>query len=136
MLPAATWTWKIEEYFDKRYEIITGATTMSYMDMGLMANTEYSYRVRAAHGDDAGMWSETAMVITNPGVPQMVAASADSAASTITVTWMAPAGGSASAITGYMVQRAYEMADGTMSPWMAVDPAHMDARARRTWMLT
>ena len=27
-------------------------------------------------------------------------------------------------ITGYMVQSAYEMSDGTMSAWTAVDPAH------------
>ena len=32
---------KIEEYFDKRYQVITGArATVSYMDTGLMENTE------------------------------------------------------------------------------------------------
>ncbi len=55
---------KIEEYFNKRYEVITDATAMSHEDTGLMPNTEYSYRIRAAHGMYAGMWSNTAMAMT------------------------------------------------------------------------
>ena len=55
---------KIEEYFMKRY-VITDAMAMSYTDMGLMPNTDYSYRIRSAHGMDAGMWSETAMETTD-----------------------------------------------------------------------
>lgn len=55
---------KIEEYFNKRYEIITDATATSHEDTGLMPNTDYSYRIRAAHGMYAGMWSNTAMAMT------------------------------------------------------------------------
>ena len=56
---------KIEEYFNKRYEIITDGTATSYMDTGLMENTEYSYRIRAFNGMDAGMWSNTATATTD-----------------------------------------------------------------------
>lgn len=54
---------KIEMYFDKRYEVITDASTMMHTDT-VMENTEYSYRVRATHGMEAGMWSDTATVMT------------------------------------------------------------------------
>ena len=54
---------KIEMYFDKRYEVITDASTMMHTDT-VMENTEYSYRVRATHDDMAGMWSATATVMT------------------------------------------------------------------------
>ena len=56
---------KIEEYFNKRYEVITDGTATYYMDTGLMEDTEYSYRIRASHGMDAGMWSNTAMAMTD-----------------------------------------------------------------------
>ena len=44
---------------------------------------------------------------------------------TINVSWEAPTDTGNSDITGYMVQRAYMMADDMMSEWMDVDPAHM-----------
>ena len=43
----------------------------------------------------------------------------------VTVSWESPADDGSSDITGYMVQRAYMMADDMMSDWMDVDPAHM-----------
>ena len=60
---------------------------------------------------------------TAPGMPMNVMAEATSH-DMITVTWDAADDGG-SDITGYMVQSAYMMADGMMSDWMDVDPAHM-----------
>ena len=59
-----------------------------------------------------------------PGMPMNVMAEATSD-SDITVSWESPAADGSSDITGYMVQRAYMMADDMMSDWMDVDPAHM-----------
>ncbi len=80
---------KIEEYFNKRYEIVGNVT--SHMDTGLMDGTEYSYRVRAAHGDAAGPWSDTASAMTDSAdttlmAPTNVMATSD-AAGKITITW-------------------------------------------------
>ena len=61
---------KVKDLFMKRYvtddmgKTMTMFTGMMYTDMGLMANTEYTYRVRAIHGMKAGMWSDKAMVTT------------------------------------------------------------------------
>ena len=66
---------KIKEMFMNRYvtddmgktkTMFTGMmhTDMGLMDMGLMENTEYTYRIRAIHGMKAGMWSDKAMVTT------------------------------------------------------------------------
>ena len=59
-----------------------------------------------------------------PGMPMSVMAEATSH-DMITVSWASPADDGGSDITGYMVQSAYMMADGMMSDWMDVDPAHM-----------
>ena len=59
-----------------------------------------------------------------PGMPMNVMAEATSH-DMITVSWESPAADGGSDITGYMVQSAYMMADGMMSDWMDVDPAHM-----------
>ena len=64
---------KIKEMFMKRYvtndmgKTMTMFPEMMYADMGLMEDTEYTYRVRAIHGMDAGMWSDTAMAMTESG---------------------------------------------------------------------
>ena len=62
---------KVKDLFMKRYvtddmgKTMTMFTGMMYTDMGLMENTEYTYRVRAIHGMKAGMWSDTAMAMTD-----------------------------------------------------------------------
>ena len=118
----------VDEYFMKRYVVITDPATTSYMDMDLMAETEYMYRVKAVNAAGAGMWSNTSMDTTEatnmaPGVPTAVTAM-ETSDTEITVTWGSPASDGGADITGYMVESAYMMADGTMSDWMAVDPAH------------
>ena len=62
---------KVKDLFMKRYvtddmgKTMTMFTGMMYTDMGLMESTEYTYRVRAIHGMTAGMWSDTAMAMTD-----------------------------------------------------------------------
>ena len=105
---------KIEEYFNKRYEVITDATATSHEDTGLMPNTDYSYRIRAVHGMKAGMWSNTAMAMTDdiaPNMPNGVAAMVNSRTQ-ITVSWMAPDDNGGSAVTGYMVMYKATDSDG------------------------
>ena len=55
----------VDEYFAKRYAIIDNdfalPPMMSYMDMNLMVDTEYSYRLRAVYQLGVSDWSETAM---------------------------------------------------------------------------
>ena len=57
-------TMTVDEYFMKRYAIIEDPMMMSYMDMMLMPDTEYSYRINATNEAGAGMWSDTAMATT------------------------------------------------------------------------
>ena len=54
----------VNEYFMKRYVVITDPAMTSYMDMNLMAETKYMYRVKAVNATGAGMWSNTAMATT------------------------------------------------------------------------
>ena len=57
-------TMTVDEYFMKRYAIIEDPMMMSYMDMMLMPDTEYSYRINATNEAGAGAWSATAMATT------------------------------------------------------------------------
>ena len=85
------------------------------------------YRVTSINSVDLG--TEVATVTLplgehshKPGVPQSVSATADADnATTIKVTWMA-AEDNGSAVTGYMLQSQYMMADGSKSEWMNVVP--------------
>ena len=96
---------------------------------GLTGDATRMYRVSAISsvGASAEATTDTAMpgaAPIVPGMPQNVSAMVDTdTATTINVTWEA-ADDNGSAVTGYMVQSAYEMSDGTMSEWMDVDPAH------------
>lgn len=88
-----------------------------------------AYQVAALNGNKVGAYSDMvyyphALAQHTPGMPQNVSAEVDATTpTTINVTWeaAAPYG---SAVTGYMVQSRHMMADGTMSEWMDVDPAH------------
>ena len=51
--------------FAKRYVVGIDAMTMMYTDMGLMADTEYTYRVSAVNAEGRGMWSDAAMETTD-----------------------------------------------------------------------
>ena len=55
----------VDEYFMKRYAIVKNdfahPAVMSLMDMNLMADTEYSYRLRAVYQVGVSDWSETTM---------------------------------------------------------------------------
>ena len=103
---------------------------MMYMDMGLMAETTYYYRVAAMNSIGMGEYSDGMAMATTmmapqmePGMPMNVMAEATSH-DMITVSWASPADDGGSDITGYMVQRGYMDADDMMM-WMDVDPAHM-----------
>ena len=79
---------KIKALFDKRFVLIDDATTMMYEDMGLMAATEYTYRVSAVNSVGRSMWSAPAMATTNAAPltpPENVMASHDGLE--VTVTW-------------------------------------------------
>ena len=119
-------------------EADTDSTDTVYTDSGLRADMTRHYRVYAINsvgtspgftGFDDGIDltnDNDAMAMTDdatvPGAP-MVTATADSDTA-VTVGWTAPTDNGGATITGYMVESAYMMADGTMSDWMAVDPAH------------
>ena len=103
-----------------------------HTDYGLDPETERTYRVRAQNEPKLGMMdvseeSEHASATTDeavaPDAPTGVTATAASDMS-ITLNWTAPDDPEGAPVTGYMVESAYEMSDGTMSDWMAVDPAH------------
>lgn len=98
----------------------TGSRATVYTHQGAPAGKALLYRVQAINSVGPGPASAVEEVTTPmpsvPGVPMSVSAAADSDTA-ITVTWMAPDGMGASAITGYMVQRAYMMSDGMMSAW-------------------
>ena len=92
---------KIKELFMKRYvsdadgNTTTMFTGMMHTDMGLMASTEYTYRVRAIHGMKAGPWSAAAMAMTDPadttlGAPTEIKFTVDDSDpgdQSVTVTW-------------------------------------------------
>lgn len=114
---------------------------MMYADSGLMGNTKYYYRVRAMNANGYGEYSDgMASAMTGDVAPNMptsvMAAVDDTDVTKINVSWGAPMANGGSDVTGYMVQRAYEMSDGTMSDWMNVptvfppdrnmDMMHMD----------
>jgi fibronectin type 3 domain-containing protein len=114
----------IETYFMKRYIVIDDPMTMSHMDTGRTPNTDYSYRIRAAHGMVAGMWSETAMAMTDDIAPNAPTATAMAdGRTTINVSWEDGADNGGSAVTAYTLQTAYKMAGDAMSEWMDVELA-------------
>ena len=106
----------------------TRSKATTYTHMRAPSGKTLTYRVSAINSGGAGVSSITEEVMTSaatvPGMPMNVTAVATSDTE-ITVTWASPAHTGASAVTGYMVQSAYMMADGMMSDWMVVDPAHM-----------
>ena len=89
----------VDEYFMKRYAIVENdfahPAVMSLMDMSLMADTEYSYRLRAVYQVGVSDWSETAMAtaVQVPPSTELTAPSAVMATvgvtdpGAITVTW-------------------------------------------------
>ena len=86
----------IKALFEKRYimDYRTDAMTMMHSDMGLMPETEYTYRVSAVNSVGRSMWSEAAMATTNPEVlmaPMNVATGLNSGGSVV-VTWDAVGG--------------------------------------------
>ena len=93
----------VDEYFAKRYAIIEAPAT-AYMDTGLMAGTEYSYRLRSVHevdGADPDMheslsdWSMTVMATPAQMPPALTAPAmvdATVSGSMVTVTWTEGAG--------------------------------------------
>ena len=107
----------------------TESTTTMYSHTGLTGDDTRIYRVSAISsvGESAPSLTDTAMAGTTPtlpGMPQNVSAMVDAdTPTTINVTWEA-AEANVGAVTGYMVQSAYMMADDTMSAWTNVDPAH------------
>ncbi len=94
-------TWK-----DAIADTMSRATMASHT--GRMAETKYTYRVSAINAGGTGApstdASATTGMLTVPGVPMSVTASATSDTA-ITVTWGAPANQGGSAVTGYVLQR-------------------------------
>ena len=96
---------------------------------GLAPNTGYDIVVVAVNAVGNGAMATATAMTDNiaPNAPSGVSAMADDmeGRTTINVSWMAPADNGGSAVTGYTLQRAYMMADDTMSEWMDVELANM-----------
>lgn len=84
-----------------------GNLTM-YSHIGLEANSEHSYRVRAKNGTISGNWSGKITVITLPGIPLHLAAIAKS--TEITLSWDTVIGAS-----GYDVEADGKIIDNGMN---------------------
>jgi fibronectin type 3 domain-containing protein len=69
-----------------------GLTATTQVDATVSANTSFWYRVRASNGGGDGASSSTSSVTTLPGAPGTPTFSAVTASS-VTVSWSAPAGG-------------------------------------------
>ena len=140
----------VDEYFAKRYAIIEAPTT-AYMDTGLMAGTEYSYRLRSVHevdGADPDMheslsdWSMTVMATPAQMPPALTApamVAATVSGSMVTVTWTEGAGADKFTIAMFRrnadgsvdVPNAVWKTDGTASPY-TVD---MESRPAGTYVV-
>ncbi len=79
----------VDEYFMKRYAVVGDVT--SYEDTGLMAETEYTYRVKAVNAKGAGEWSDEKSATTEAMAPAELMAPSGVMAShdgvQVTVTW-------------------------------------------------
>ena len=84
----------VEALFNKRYELPTGTGT-TFVDMGLMEQTEYTYRVSAVNAAGRSAWSAadsatTMATDTTLGAPTNVMATVDDSDPgdiDVTVTW-------------------------------------------------
>jgi titin len=82
----------------------TGTTATTYADAGLMASTEYNYRVSAINVSGVGVASNTAASGALPLPPTSLVATASSATQ-IDLVWVTPVDPGTSAITGYQIER-------------------------------
>ena len=90
----------------------TDGTTFALTHEGLAPGTTRHYRVAARNGAGQGAWSETVSATTDanaPGIPQLTARAAGSAA--IELTWTEPANGG-SAIIRYEIEWSANGVDG------------------------
>ena len=130
---------------DDAEEMMLRSHTMStetvYVDPSvLMPGSSRTYRVRSitlgnvdlVSGSDITLGgtkyseaSASTMQAAPTGLTAMASYDSATEMHSITVTW--DAGGDA--IDAYEVERAYKMDDGSMSAWMAVDPAHTGTNA-------
>ena len=136
----------VDEYFMKRYAIVKNdfahPAVMSLMDMNLMADTEYSYRLRAVYQVGVSDWSETAMATAVQVPPALTAPAmvdATVSGSMVTVTWTEGAGADKFTIAMFRrnadgsvdVPNAVWKTDGTASPY-TVD---MESRPAGTYVV-
>jgi phosphodiesterase/alkaline phosphatase D-like protein len=94
--------------------VADGTTATTHVDPTLSPNTTSWYRVRATNGSGDGAFSAASSVTTLPGAPG-TPAFGPATASSVTVSWIAPAGGAAS----YKVERAPD-ASGVPGAWTQI----------------
>ena len=121
---------KVKDLFMKRYvtddmgKTMTMFTGMMYTDMGLMENTEYTYRVRAIHGMTAGMWSDAVMETTESAdttlgnaMGLMAGSPDDNDPAAIKLTWDAGANATTHTVVG-VLRNADGSFDTSTAIWM------------------
>jgi Fibronectin type III domain len=82
----------------------TGTTATTYADSGLVASTEYNYRVSAINTSGVGAASNTSAAGALPLAPTSLVATTASATQ-IDLAWTTPVDPGTSAITGYQIER-------------------------------
>jgi hypothetical protein len=127
---------EVERVFAARYVVITDAAMTSYMDMNLMPETEYMYRVAAMNAVGLGAWSYKVMATTLAtdtmlgNAMDLMMVETDTDPGTIELTWTAGANANVYRVAGArrnddgsfdLTDQVWELVEGDMQNSFTVD---------------